>query len=61
MILNIAELSTIHLIRATAIFVVDCCKFGPNWIFGVKMELMACATLVAGTMKQIYLFPELIL
>ena len=35
----------LHLSRDTAIFVVDCCQFGPSWIFGLKMELMACAHL----------------
>ena len=41
--------SASHLIRATAIFVVDCCQFGPSWMFGLKMELMACAGLVGCT------------
>ena len=34
-------MSELNLIRATAIFVVDCCQFGPSWISGLKMELMA--------------------
>ena len=42
-------MSVLHLSRATAIFVVDCCQFGPSWIFGLKMELMICAGLVGGT------------
>ena len=50
-------MSTLHLSRATFIFVVDCCEFGPNWIFGLKIELMACADLVGGTMEQICLVP----
>ena len=53
-------MSALHLSRATAIFVVDCCQFGPSWMFGLKMELMACAGLVGGTTEQIYLFPDLI-
>ena len=56
MILNISELSALHLSRATAIFVVDCCQFGPSWIFGLEMELMACAGLVGGTTEQICIF-----
>ena len=44
--------------RATSIFVVDCCQFGPNWIFGLKMELMACSNLVGGTTEQSCLFPD---
>ena len=54
------ELSVSHLIRVTAILVVDCCQFGPSWIFGLKIELMACADLVGGTMEQGCLFPDLI-
>ena len=53
-------LSELHLSRATAIFVVDCCQFGPSWIFGLKMELMACADLVGVTTDQSCLFPDLI-
>ena len=49
MILNTSELSASYLSRATAIFVVDCCQFGPIWIFGLKMELLACADLVGVT------------
>ena len=49
----------LHLIRATSIFVVACCQFGPSWIFGLKMELMACAGLVGGTTEQSCLFPDL--
>ena len=40
-----------HLGRATAIFVVDFCQFGPSWMFGLKIELMACADLVGGTTR----------
>ena len=49
----------ITLICATAIFVVDCCRYGPSWMFGPKMDLMACAGLVGGTMEQSCLFPDL--
>ena len=42
-------------------FGVDCCQFGPNWMFGLKMELMVCARLVGGTMEQSFFFPDLIL
>ena len=41
MMWNTSELSALYLSRATAIFVVDCCQFGPSWMFGLKMELMA--------------------
>ena len=60
MIWNTSKMSASHLSRATAIFVVDCCQFGPSWIFGLKMELMACADLVGSTTEQRCLFPELI-
>ena len=60
MIWNSSELSPSHLSRATAIFVVYCCQFGPNWMFGLKIELMACADLVGGTLEQSCLFPDLI-
>ena len=50
-------LSPLHLSPSTAIFVVDCCQFGPSWIFGLKMELMACASLVGGTTEQSCFFP----
>ena len=53
-------MSASHLRRATAIFVIDCCLFGLNWIFGLKIELMACAGLVGGTSEQIYIFPDFI-
>ena len=46
------KLSPSLLSRATAIFVFDCCQFGPSWIFGLKMELMACAYFVGGTTDQ---------
>ena len=42
------------------IFGVDCCQFGPNWMFGLKMELMACADLVGSTTEQSCIFPDLI-
>ena len=60
MILNTSELSELHLSRATAIYVVDCCQFGPSWFVGLKMELMACADLVGVTTEQICIFPDLI-
>ena len=62
MIWNNSELSASHLIHATAIFVVDCCQFGPSWMFGLKMELMACANLVGGTTekKQYFSWPYMI-
>ena len=56
------ELSASHLSRATAIFVVDVCQFGPSWIFCLKMELVACANLVGVTIsifsQQIQLGPN---
>ena len=54
------KLSVLHLSPATAIFVVDCCQFGPSWIFRLKMELMSCAGLVGGTKEQRCLFNDLI-
>ena len=50
------ELSPSHLRPATSIIVVDCCQFGPSWMFGLKMELMACADLVGGTSEQSCIF-----
>ena len=32
-------MSPLHLSRATAIFVVYCCQFGPSWMFGRKLSL----------------------
>ena len=52
MIWNNFEISAWHLSHATAIFVIDCCQFGPCWVFRLKMELMACADLVGGTTEQ---------
>ena len=37
-------------------FTVDCCQFGPSWMYGLEMELMACADLVGGTTEQICIF-----
>ena len=51
-------MSPSHLSCATVIFVVDCCQVGPNWIFGLKMELTACADLVNGTTEIICIFPD---
>ena len=53
-------MSALHLSRATAILVVDWCQFGPSWIFGLKMDLMACADLAGGTTEQSCIFPDLI-
>ena len=60
MIWNTSEMSALHLRCSTAIFVVDCCQFFPNRMFGLKMELMACADLVGRTMEQSCVFPVLI-
>ena len=60
MIYNTSEISASHLSLATAIFVADCCQFGPSWMFGLKMELMASSGLVGGTTEQICLFTDLI-
>ena len=49
-----------YLLRATAIFVVDCCQFGPSWIFWLEMDLMACAGFVRGETEQGYIFTDLI-
>ena len=53
-------MSVLHLCRATAIFIVDCCQFGSSWMFGLKMEIMACSELVGGTTEQSCLIPILI-
>ena len=55
MIWNTSKLSASHLSRARATFVVDGCQFGPCWIYGLKMELMACANLVGSTTEQSFL------
>ena len=57
---NTPKLSPSHLSRATSIFVVDCCQFGPSWMFGLKMELMACSGLFGSTTEQSYIFSDLI-
>ena len=56
MMWNYYKLSTSHLRRATAIFVVDCCQFGPSWMFELNMELATYADLVGSTMEQICIF-----
>ena len=56
MIWNISEMSALHLICATVIFVVDCCQFCSNWVFGLEMELMACADLVGVTTDEDFFF-----
>ena len=58
MIWNTSEFFELHLSRVTAIFIVDCCQFGLSWLFWLKMELMASARLVGGTMEQRCLFPD---
>ena len=54
------RMNSSNLSRARVIFVVDCCQFGPCWMFGLKMELMVCANLVGGTTEQICIFPDII-
>ena len=49
-------MSVLDLSRATAIFVVDCYKFGSSWIFWLKMELMACSDLVGSTTEKSCIF-----
>ena len=56
---NTSELSLLHLIRAAAIFNVDDRQFGPSSIFGLIMELMACADLVGGTTDTDVFFSDL--
>ena len=60
MILNSSEISASHLSGATAIFVLDCWQFGPTWIFGLKMDLMAYVDLLGGTTEKIFILPDLI-
>ena len=59
MIWNTSNLFASHISRTTAIFVVDCCQFGPSWIFGLKMGLMACADLVGCTIEQSWFITDL--
>ena len=55
MIWNTSELSASHLSRATAIFVVDCCQFGPIWIVRWKWSLWPVpAWLAVQRSKAIY-------
>ena len=54
------KLSVSNPSQATAILLVDCCQFGPSWIFGLKLELMVCADLVGGTTEQSCIFTDLI-
>ena len=37
MIYNTSEISVLHLTPDTANLFVDCCQFGPSWIFGLKI------------------------
>ena len=41
-------------------YVVDCCQFGPSWMFELNMELMACADLVGSATEQSCILPHLI-
>ena len=47
MIWNTSELFPSHLSHATAMFVVDCCQFGPSWIFCWKWSLWPVPTWLA--------------
>ena len=60
MIWYTSDRSSLYLSHATAFFVVDGCQFSPSWMFGLKMELMACANLVGSTTEQSSLFHDLI-
>ena len=60
MIWNNFGLSPSLLSRATVIFVVDCWQFGPSWMFGLKIEITACAGLVGGTRELSCIFSDLI-
>ena len=44
---NNSEMSASYLSGVTAIFVVDCCQFGPNWVFGMKRILWTVPTWLA--------------
>ena len=55
-----SKISALHLSCAIAIFVVDCCQFDPNWMFGLKINLTACADLVSSTTEQSCLFTDII-
>ena len=44
MISNSSEQSALHHSRATVIFVVDCCRFGPSCMFGIKWSLWPVPT-----------------
>ena len=54
------RISASNLSRVTAILLVDCCQYGPSWMFGLKMELMACADLVGSTTEQSCIFTDII-
>ena len=53
-------MSALHRSRSTSILVVDCCKFGPNSMFGLKIVLMACDGLVGGTREKSCILTNLI-
>ena len=57
---NTSKFSALYLSCGTIIFIVECCQFGPSWMFGLKMELMACTRLVGSTTEQSCIFPDLI-
>ena len=59
MVLSTSDLSASQLSRATAIFVVDYCQFGPSWVFELKMKHMECANMVGGTIDKVCLFSDL--
>ena len=59
MIGNTSELSASPLSRATAIFVVDGCQFGPSWSFQLKTEFIADSRFVGGTTEHRFVFPDL--
>ena len=49
---NNSTISALHLSCATVILFVDCCQFVPSLIYGLIIELMACANLVGSTTVQ---------
>ena len=51
----------LHLSFATAILVDYFCQFGPSWIFGLKIEIMAWADLLGCTPEKSCIFHDIIL
>ena len=47
MIWNNSELSVLQMSHDMAIFLVDCCQFGPSWMFGLKLSLWPVPTWLA--------------